>query len=1433
MSVFNVTASTSVVLINTASGAGTYTVNFPNLSTIGRIITVRDNDGYASTGNAIVLTPVQGASFGSVTGSLTINQPFGFVTMNTLANGLYNILNTFAFPAGQAAANVSNLNAQVVTIQSTLQFVDRTDATLDTLYVSSSQLIFNNDYVGDVTTPDLQSTVNGLGTAGYLSSFSWNFVLPPTWIAVGGAPQASSIQYSLNGLDWSNGRGANAFNTQGWGAAWNSGIYVAVGNDDDGLNTPSYGFNKYSFDGSNWNNSLAPLLSTPSMSRFGTLYANGYFHSVGKGGSSGGPYSILWSTDGRSWNPSQGSPFNSAGSYARGIAYGNGVWVCAGRADGNAQNSLLWSTDGSNWNPAATPAWNGSNGVTDVAFAGTKFIALCKNGNLATSSNICMSTDGSNWTSPNPASNYGNFGNAMYRIAGDGNSKWVLTTSIAGQPIYYSLDDGTTWQTSPTFSNGSVTATDSKPYWDGLKWWVGLTTGGPFDVVQSIQYSTDAINWSPVTTSQFTGGAAAYGFTSSDGFSNIGFLLTSTVIGLETGFSTSNLNVSSISSGFITAQSIVAESMTISSLFVNVFTVSTTIEEVAINSTIIVNRGYIDNLSTNNVSANKVFISSLGINTANPQVPLDVNGLAWMRSTLYVGSSSNTNQLRFYGTSGDGLSNFNHTVIAENIYSGMEQSELVLFKGNDKVIGPGNGPDRVRVLAAGGFQVDAGVGGTPMIWPEGAPPPTAPFSNCLVVSGSNGGVGIGTSTPQVALDVIGPAIVTTGNMNSICIGQSTITNGATLTWNTIESGIGNLEIASGRGSGVSGFINFYTNIAPGANPASSNKVMTIASTSVGIGTSNPQYALDVNGSAWTRSTLYVGSSPSTNTIRFYGTNNDNQTLFTHTVIGERVYSGDERSELLLFKANDSNSTSGPDRVRVLASGGFFVESCGAPGITGWPEGGNPPVAAISNCLVVNGETGFVGIGTSTPSVALDVIGNVWARSTLYVGSNTSNSQIRFYGTVGDDDTKFTNTVIAEYFYGGSQKSELLLFKGNDSNLSNIGPDRVRVLAAGGFQVDCTGSDSSWPEGSPPPTAAFSNCLVVSGSNGFVGLGTSTPQVVLDVDGSAANSINMRLYRPTSGANNGVGTFYSLQNSAGSECNYASIYGGIRTNAAGSEVGYITLNTQYPGNIIRDSGDPFSNTMVLTASTVGINFPNGTYPGYALDVNGQVWVRSTLLVGSSSTQNQIRFYGTTNDGQGEFSYTVIGERYYQADEKSELLIFKGNDGGGGLTGPDRVRILTTGSFSVDTTTDYNNAYWPQGGSPPPPTYSNCIYVEGSNGRVGINTNAPTVALEVNGAILASGDITAGSDMRFKRNIVTIENPLSTLKELRGVNYYPVNSDVRKIGVIAQEIEKALPEVVLTDDTDNHYKSVSYGNISALLIEAVKELSAKVDKLSGAR
>jgi hypothetical protein len=103
-------------------------------------------------------------------------------------------------------------------------------------------------------------------------------------------------------------------------------------------------------------------------------------------------------------------------------------------------------------------------------------------------------------------------------------------------------------------------------------------------------------------------------------------------------------------------------------------------------------------------------------------------------------------------------------------------------------------------------------------------------------------------------------------------------------------------------------------------------------------------------------------------------------------------------------------------------------------------------------------------------------------------------------------------------------------------------------------------------------------------------------------------------------------------------------------------------------------------------------------------------------------------------------------------------------------------------------------------------------------------ALTIDMSEAGAATFNNDVTAFSDKRLKENIETIENPLDKVIKLRGV-FFDRNGK-RGTGVIAQEVQEVMPEVV---HTNQEYLSVAYGNLVGLLIESIKELNAEVKSL----
>ena len=213
--------------------------------------------------------------------------------------------------------------------------------------------------------------------------------------------------------------------------------------------------------------------------------------------------------------------------------------------------------------------------------------------------------------------------------------------------------------------------------------------------------------------------------------------------------------------------------------------------------------------------------------------------------------------------------------------------------------------------------------------------------------------------------------------------------------------------------------------------------------------------------------------------------------------------------------------------------------------------------------------------------------------------------------------------------------------------------------------------------------------------------------------------------------------------------------------------------------------PFS---ILPNGNVGITSTN---PLNKLHVEGNIQIGGWTTAGS-------RYVGTARIDNGRFgngaagmeveSVTESGQGNY--DQKVHLISHRYNGG--------TSRVLT--------------ASWTTG-----------------NNRVGIGDTTPSYTLDAAGTIRATGDIIAYSDARVKDNVKTIDNALEKVTKLRGVSY--TRNDIEdksiKVGVIAQEVLKVLPEVVSQDENDKY--SVSYGNITGVLIEAIKELKQEIEEL----
>ena len=220
-------------------------------------------------------------------------------------------------------------------------------------------------------------------------------------------------------------------------------------------------------------------------------------------------------------------------------------------------------------------------------------------------------------------------------------------------------------------------------------------------------------------------------------------------------------------------------------------------------------------------------------------------------------------------------------------------------------------------------------------------------------------------------------------------------------------------------------------------------------------------------------------------------------------------------------------------------------------------------------------------------------------------------------------------------------------------------------------------------------------------------------------------------------------------------------------------------------------------------------------------------KSTHAKGSSSFS-----IGESTESLGECSYAIgfwtktkgknslaIGN-YVQADGEREIVMGELNDTTL-YSGHDRIFTIGNGHGWYDR----NNAF-----------------VVEKSGNVGIGTSTPSYELEVNGTIKAN-NISEASDIRLKRDVTPLNNSLQKVLQLRGVNYYWKSEEeiktvlgthekcqypeTKQVGVIAQEVEEVVPEVVATDAKG--FKSVDYSKLVPVLIEAIKEQQNEIEEL----
>ena len=302
-----------------------------------------------------------------------------------------------------------------------------------------------------------------------------------------------------------------------------------------------------------------------------------------------------------------------------------------------------------------------------------------------------------------------------------------------------------------------------------------------------------------------------------------------------------------------------------------------------------------------------------------------------------------------------------------------------------------------------------------------------------------------------------------------------------------------------------------------------------------------------------------------------------------------------------------------------------------------------------------------------------------------------------------------------------------------------------------------------------------NSYIFQSTNGYVGIGTSSPATNLDVNGSLKLTDSGAVFIGT----NSLGP---LAFAFGSDVNenaflgYAGLYQAQPNSVANTAVGWLALSNL-------EDGDGSNTALGVQALFLNQHGAGNTAVGAAaLEMSG---------VGMNNTA--VGYSALRNDAGGN-SNTAVGI----------------NAG----PGPSSPTLTNATAIGANAEVDQNNAL--------------ILGAKGVNVGIGTSTPSNVFTIAQKAGVAISDGWKTYSSRRWKTNIQTLHGALGKVERLRGVSYDLKDSDEHEIGVIAEEVGEVVPEVVTWEQNGEDARGVDYGRLTALLIEATKEQQALIHK-----